>query len=324
MVAAAVLAWVSGAASAPAYASDDGVAPPPGPLPMSMREVPPLADQMELPADVELDARAEARDYASDIRQLRRKHFGRIENAEIRARGIEQIAEFTDPAAFLILFDELGSEQDDVRLALLDHYKSQGDWGQAALGFIVLHTDDEAMHYESLKRIEGPVGPPLLNVIDAGLRSDHDFVANMAGRLAGHLDIFDAIPLLIHGQARNGPIRRTGDQAWILVGNQRAFIRALVPIVGENGAAFMPVPGVLTDGVVMRIVEAVAIIYRTEIHTTLVAMTTKDWGRSTAHLGYDREAWRQWYDQEYLPYKTAQYKAEQLARQPHRKVIDEK
>jgi hypothetical protein len=34
-------------------------------------------------------------------------------------------------------------------------------------------------------------------------------------------------------------------------------------------------------------------------------MTTDDWGQSTAHLGYDMNAWWHWYNEQYVPDKNA-------------------
>jgi len=291
------------------------------PVPPTIEEVAPLADMSDEPTSQELAVRAQTRDYLRQIRLMKHQYLGNKRNQELRAQGIAQIGEFTDPASFIPLIDELSREQDDVRTALLDHFAARGEWGQAALAWIAIHErEDEAFHYEALTRLTTPVGDPALNVIEAGLRSDDDFTANLAGRLVGHLEIFDAIPLLIHSQAAGRPVQQAGDLAWIAIGKQKVFIRALIPILGDNSGAFMPVPGVLTEGVVMRVVDAVAVIYRTEIHHTLLAMTSQDWGRSTAEFGYDKERWMAWYNHEYLPVKNEEIRAQRLAEERHEKV----
>lgn len=284
------------------------------------KPIPPLVDMSDLPSAVELEARAKTKDYLRELKALRHQYFGDKRNPETRAKGLAQMREFTDPAAFLPMIEVLREEKDDVRLALLDHFVMQGDWGQAALAWIALYDMDADFNYEALKRLKAPVSRQALNVIDVGLRSENDFVANLAGRLAGQLDIIDAIPLLIQGQSTERPVRRVGDLAWILVGTQRVVIQALIPILGENSGAFLPVPGVLTEGVILRVLDAVAIIYRTEIHYTLVAMTTRDWGHSTAHLGYDKDRWTAWYNHEYLPMKQEQARIKQLGEKKHEKM----
>lgn len=303
--------------SDPAAADPDALPP----VPPAIEEVPPLADMSEEPTAQELQVRSQARDYLRQIRLMKHQFLGSKRNEELRAQGIAQISEFTDPASFLALIDELRREKDDVRVALLDHFAKQGEWGQAALAWIAIHEhEDEAFHYEALTRLTTPVGNPTLNVIEAGLRSEDDFTANLAGRLVGHLQVFDAIPLLIHSQAADREVEEAGDLAWIAVGRQKVFVRALIPILGDNSGAFMPVPGVLTEGVVMRVVDAVAVIYRTEIHRTLVAMTSDDWGRSTADFGYDKTRWMAWYNNEYLPVKNEEIRAARLAQERHEKV----
>ena len=94
---------------------------------------------------------------------------------------------------------------------------------------------------------------------------------------------------------------------------QIVFTAGLEPVVGDNSGAFRPILGVLSDGFVLRIVDAVAISYRTQIHVSLVAMTTLDWGQSTEYLGYDMGQWREWYNTEYIPFKNEQAELAKLA-----------
>jgi hypothetical protein len=303
--------WTAGAALGQAV--DD---------PTTIEPIPPLQTTYDGTQADEFEARAQLREYARQVRELRAKHF-RTRNDRIRLQGIEQIAEFTDSASFMPLFDELKDEKDDVRAALLNHYQSQGEWGQAALAWIVLHSRDEALHYEAYKRLSSPASDATISVIDQGLRSDNDFVANMAGRLAGHFDLYEAIPLLIQGQSREGRVMTSADQAWILVGQQKVFIRALIPIIGDNSGAFLPVPGVLTEGVILRVTEAVAVIYRTEIHQTLVAMSTKRFGTPTDDFGYDRTRWARWYEQEYLPREREREAIERVAAERHTRTPED-
>src|SRR5436190_12052096 len=110
----------------------DGSRPAPSGLLSPLPEtggVPPIVGMLGATSGDELKQRAEVRGYAKQIRQLRHKHFGDIKVEKIRAEGIAQIQEFTDPAAFLPLIEELREEKDDVRLALLDHFAKRGDEG---------------------------------------------------------------------------------------------------------------------------------------------------------------------------------------------------
>ena len=140
----------------------------------------------------------------------------------------------------------------------------------------------------------------------------------MSGQLAGTLHVLNSIPLLIMAQVAPPPQgeQPAGDLAWIAIETQRAYVAGLQPIAGNGAAAFAPIVGVVTDGSVMRVVDAVVIIYRTEIHNILVGMTSDDWGQSTEYLGYDINAWWHWYNEEYLPHKNAQNSGGDSAGEP--------
>ena len=119
-----------------------------------------------------------------------------------------------------------------------------------------------------------------------------------------------AIPHLIATQYAGQKRRRTGDQAWIAIGTQTSYIQNLVPVVGDGAGAFRPVPGIINQGFVMRVTEAVAVIYRTEVHRVLVDMTTRATGRDTSANGWSLERWREWYNSEYLPLARVERQAE--------------
>ena len=141
-------------------------------------------------------------------------------------------------------------------------------------------------------------------------------MAGNAGALAGTLNALETIPLLIFAQATEDEPEDTGDLAWIAVQTQQAYIAELEPIVGGGAGAFAPVPGIASDGFVLRAVDAVVIVYRTPIHRALVNLTTHDWGRSTADFGYDMPRWYRWYNEEYVPHVNERRRLEALSREP--------
>ncbi|MHC4109274.1 MAG: hypothetical protein ACYSTY_14435, partial [Planctomycetota bacterium] len=69
--------------------------------------VPPIVELLHGPTAAELAHRARVRQYAKQIRVIRHKYLGRKKVESIRAEGIEQLREFTDPAAFRPLIEEL-------------------------------------------------------------------------------------------------------------------------------------------------------------------------------------------------------------------------
>ena len=135
------------------------------------------------------------------------------------------------------------------------------------------------------------------------------------GALAGALGALETIPLLIFAQVTGDAVPESGDLAWILVGTQKAYVAEVYPVVGDGAAAFVPIPGVVQEGAIMRVVDAVVIVYRTQVHRSLVAMTTKDWGQSTEQLGYDPRAWWAWYNEEYVPFCNERARVKALAEQ---------
>lgn len=141
-------------------------------------------------------------------------------------------------------------------------------------------------------------------VIAQGLQSPNDRQAIAAGNLARALNLFEFIPLMASAQVATRPQggdQRTGDLGWIMIGSQQTFVADLQPVVSNNAVAFDPQIGVVSDGVLLRIHQAVVTAFRTEIHTNLVDWTSGAWGQSTGHLGYEPDEWKQWYDNEFVP-----------------------
>ena len=267
--------------------------------------VPPIVEMVTRPVDQELEFRRRGREYASEIKRIRYEYLGDMRAEKVRNRGVDELRGFTDAAAFMPMIEVLAAEKDDVRMAMLEHFAGQGDDGQAALAWMAIYDPSEAYRHEAMRRMVSPASPKVLGVLDTGIRSTRHDTANHAGTLAGSLRALEAIPLLIFAQATQDPFDEPGDLAWIAVATQTAFVAGLEPIVGSGAGAFRPIPGIVSEGAILRIVDAVVIFYRTEVHRVLVMMTTDDWGQSTAHLGYDMNAWWHWYNEQYVPDKNA-------------------
>lgn len=275
--------------------------------------VPPIVDIMQGRTAADLDHRTRARQYTKTIRQIAHKYLGRIRVESIRAQGLAELKELTDPAAFMPMIRELDREADDVHLAVLDHFAGQGPAGQAALAWVAIYDDGAGDRYQAASRVTAPPSEPVLGVLDKALRSPKHEVASNAGALAGAVNALRTIPLLIIAQTSSDTVTQQGDLAWIAIQTQRPFVRALIPIVNDNVAAFQPIVGVLGEGVVMRVVDAVVVVYRTPVHRSLVAMTTSDWGQSTAGFGYDNRGWWEWYNNQYVPFKNEEARVARLA-----------
>lgn len=291
-------------------------------------QLPPLPDHGPVPPTIAAQVAAEPspdlvarngklREYRRQIRRIVHENLGGIKVAAKRQQGIAELRGITDPMAFPVLSEELTDQKDDVRFALLDHFAEQGDPGQAALARMAIHDTDDGLRREAAFRMHGPASPSVLGILDEGLRSPLHRIANNAGALAGTLNAIETIPLLIFAQVTGDPVPDdSGDLAWILVGTQKAYVAEVYPVVGDGAAAFVPVPGVVQEGSIMRVVDAVVVIYRTQVHRSLVAMTTRDWGQPTDRLGYDPRAWWAWYNEQYVPFHNERAQIRSLAALP--------
>ncbi|MDG2031100.1 MAG: hypothetical protein P8J45_08855 [Phycisphaerales bacterium] len=255
-----------------------------------------------------------SREWRAILKSMQKKHFRSIRRENVRLEGIAELRKITDSAAFQPMFEILEGEKDDVRSAMLEHFSTQGEAGQAALAWVAIHAEDKALRHAATLLMVTPVGNAVLSIMDHALRDTRHAVVSHAATLANALDIIEAIPLLIFNQATQDDYDGdTGDLAWIAVGTQKSYVQDLVPVVGNNVGAFNPIIGTVAEGFVLAIQDAVVVVYRTEVHFALRNLSTRDWGRSTDHLGWDMKQWWTWYNDEYVPYKRAQAAAEPSA-----------
>jgi hypothetical protein len=252
-----------------------------------------------------------------DLKKLKAQYFHGVRNTETRQLGILKLREYTDPAIFPSLIKLFGDEGTDVQDALLDHFRElKTDEADAAITWVAVFGKDKAFRAhatDTLKertREAGEVTNRVKWVVSLGLRDHANDNVAAAAQLAQALQLYDAIPMLINAQVTQsaGPTRADdgGEPAlaYILVGTQQAYVAGLTPVVGDNAVAFDPRLGVVTNGVVLRVIDAVVITYRTEVNAALIGLSTQGWGgQSTAGLGWDQQAWRVWYNKEFLPYR---------------------
>lgn len=249
------------------------------------------------------------------LKKIRARHFGHMRNVEIRQVGISKLQDFTDPIIYPSLLELFRGEKDDVRGAVLDLLADQNrDEADATLAWAAVFEEDEAFRALAADRLlaradeVGEVPYRVKAAIAAGLRSKREREIAAAAELANVLNLVEAIPMLIQAQAAptgtgagGGGEGGEGALAYIIVGTQQAFVSDLEPVVGENAVGFDPELSVVTEGTILRVVDAVVITYRTEVHRALVALSSRAWGQSTAHLGWSPKAWRAWYRGEFLP-----------------------
>jgi hypothetical protein len=154
--------------------------------------------------------------------------------------------------------------------------------------------------------MDGDVPNTVRRLVESSIRSNVHAHAGAGAQLAAKLQMYELVPTLIVSQVAQQRRGQQGDLAYIAIATQRAFVADLEPVVGDNAVGFDPEIGVVSEGVVLRVRDAVIQVYRYDVHNALVGMTTNDWGESTADMGFDIKKWRAWYLEEYRPYKIAQ------------------
>jgi hypothetical protein len=256
-----------------------------------------------------------------ELKKLRFAYFRSARNTELRQAGIARLREYNDPAAFTGLLEIFRDEGPDVRNAILDQLADcASDEGDATLAWTAAFDHEKAIRDGALERLRervaatGTVSRRVQSVVSEGLRRSNETQIASAAIMADVLNLYEAIPMLISAQlGGTGTAARdedTGALAYILVGQQQAFVEDLTPVVGDSAVAFDPTLGVVTEGVFLRVIDAYVVTYRSDVHNALTRLSSRGWGRDTGPLGWDQREWRRWYAEEFLPHRAAVAAAE--------------
>lgn len=275
------------------------------------------------------------REAEQTLRKLRLQHFGRIKAQAVRQEGLLKLRDYAAPAVFPLLITVFEKEDADVRLAILDMFASaRSDEGDAALAWVATLDPREEFRQAAFERLAAgrtkgrPTSDRVKFVIFEGLRSGRPEAMTAAAQLASNLNLIDVMPWLINAQVTGQPVEQVASAggnadrndalAWIMVGQQTAFVSDLVPVVGPNAVAFDPKLSVVNTGVILRIIDAAVVTYHVDLHNELVKWSTRELGAATDGMGYDITAWRRWYAQEFLPKMADKAHAQQAhAQQAH-------
>ncbi len=248
-----------------------------------------------------------------EMRRMRFEFFRTGTPPAVREVGISRARRMADPENYPVWEKVFGRDRLEVRRIVLDELASmEGQEADAVLAWAALRDRDERYRAiaESLlerrlaSRNETPVA--IIDLLGRDLLSSRDESRiSRAAALADSLNIAGLIPHLIaaqvSGQSAGGEAQERGALAWILIGRQRAFISDLTPVVADATVAFDPTLSVITDGVMIRVFDAHVFTYRTEVHRSLTGLSSRLWGKSTSRLGYNQQAWADWYLDEFLP-----------------------
>jgi hypothetical protein len=248
-----------------------------------------------------------------ELKKFRSDYFRTARPPEVRAKAIEQLKQYTDPAIFPSLIEIFSTEGLDVRLGLLDHFAAQkSDEGDTTLAWVGVFDKSKEVREAAARRLKermtgrDTVPNRVQWVLFEGLaHGSEDAIAASAG-IINALNIVEAIPFLIDAQAGpqgggGGPAERKGALAYIFIGTQTTYVSDLTPVTSEAAVAFDPTVDVVNDGVVLQVLDAQVFAYRGPVRWALKDMVTRETGLSTAHLGWNPKPWHEWYATTFQP-----------------------
>lgn len=254
--------------------------------------------------------------FEKELKKFRSDFFRTARPAEVRAKAIEKLKQYTDPALFPSLVEIFSTEGTDVRLALLDHFTARkSDEGDTTLAWIGVFDKSKEIREAAARRLKERMAgkdsiPDRVQwVLYEGLaHGSEDAIAASAG-LINTLNIVEAIPFLIDAQAGTqggggaggAPQERTGALAYIFIGKQTTYVSDLTPVVSNSAVAFDPTVDVVSDGVVLQVLDAQVVVFRGPVRTALRDMVDRNTGLSTAHLGWRAGPWHEWYARTFVP-----------------------
>ncbi len=244
-----------------------------------------------------------------EVRLIYTKFFKRTRNPRMHAQGWDQLAlHMHDPRLYDLMFELFEDKPFEMRRDLVELFVgAETDDADVAICWAAVFDEDQRMRTWASGRLvervgDGEPSERIQRVLEHGLTCGKDDPAVASSILVRQFGLVKAIPYLIQAQAE--PRRRevrSGAIAQIVVGTQQAFVANLTPVVANNAVGYQPTIGIVSSGVVLRVMDAAVWAYRTEVHSNLVGMTSDAWGRSTADLGYDQKAWYDWYEKEFKP-----------------------
>lgn len=281
--------------------------------------------RITVPDPTSPEARAEAEANRKRIAlereliKIRAAYFRGVRDTEKRQVGLSKLRAHTDPGAYQALLKVFAREGDDVYSTLSEMFADQNTpAGDAALAWAAIMASDESFRRiassrmrERVMRLGAPT-PPMVTVFDIALQGDDESRMNAAAAFADEFNLVGLIPRLISAQVSgntggggSGESDRTGDLAFIAIGRQVAFVSDLTPVVSDSAVGYDPTVSIINEGTLIRVHDAAVTIYRQYVNASLVNLSSRATGRSTAGLGFDTEAWKRWYIEEFIPAQRA-------------------
>ena len=205
-------------------------------------------------------------------------------------------------AALKVLQGEAGranlvASDSEVRGALMKALSNDAKTGHVALVQFAVEESDP-VRASALAAMPDRLSENAEASLAAYLAGDRELFVNRAASIASAHAGAALIPPLIAAQS-TPPRQKRGDEAWIAIGKSISYVADVVPVVGDASGAFQPVPGTVFEGSVLRIMESVVTIYRTEVYFSLRRVVERATGQPAPPFGWDAFAWNQWYENEF-------------------------
>lgn len=256
----------------------------------------------------------ELRKVERELRRLNALYF-RTRHEETRQIGIHRLRQYTDPMAYPAMLEVFARSGDDVRGAILDHLASlENNDADTTLAWAAVFGRDERWRADARERLSsriervGSVSEPIRFIVEGAITKHNQEEVIAGAEVADLLSIYEAIPHLINAQVSGGSSEAregNGSLAWIVIGKQISFVSDLTPIVADSAVAFDPQLSVVTEGVILRVDDAVVVTYLPQVNGILNRLGSRLTGESTAGMGYDLAAWRKWRAEVYEPTMAA-------------------
>lgn len=253
------------------------------------------------------------------MRLLTERGFGDAATSADRTAALETIQRLRTSvelsAALKVLQGEAGranlvASDADVRRVLLQAFANEPQTGHAALVDLAVRENDP-IRTSALDAMPSQLSATGEASLISYLASERELFVNRAASIASAHAGAALIPPLILAQS-TPPRQKRGDEAWIAIGKSISYVADVVPVVGDASGAFQPVPGTVFEGSVLRIMESVVTIYRTEVYFSLRRLVERETGQPAPSFGWDATAWNQWYENDF-PSLASRY-AERRAR----------
>jgi len=289
--------------------------PPSEDIPEYLREAVKREEAKVTPEVLELRKKEAA--LQRDLKKLRAKHFRNQRYTPTREAGVAALRhEYNQPWMFPSLVEVFTEERDeDVVSTVCGILRdSATDVGDRGLAYVAATTTEEIWRSHTTQalaaRTKSRFGRPpagAVAVFQAALQSGDTHAMDGAAVAGQVLSLIELIPFIIptqpgaggQGGGGGGTGRQRGPLAWIAIGTQKSYVADLTPIVSQGAVAFDPTPGVVTEGTLFVVNDAVVTwsprIANGALSTLASAATGEDAAAMRSRLGMRFDSWKDWY-----------------------------